>query len=382
MRTLLPTALLLLAGCGSSSPAEDVAPEGIELPTAGILGALPPREGRVTIDVDAQGVLTVDGAPCAWPDLGRRLGELTAPPVRRTKSGRPIIRTRMTAGPLEEDIEEVEEDTEEVSEQEIVAEEPVIKDAEIVDGLAEARAEGSRIEERLAAQRHPPTRSPEAVAPDGSRNTDVLLRIDRHVPWAVVAHVLQTAAHPDRKLWRIFYAVDGEDGRGEGTMAVFLPQVGCGERIDPDIDVVHVRLRSKEGGEPAETAALADALVTRLPTPKSVLHLTLVARRFTPYEHIIGAMDAALRAGAIGLVLEGLPRPVREIAECCAEARRAGAFHWEVPGEALTLRPALPAARPHRVREYVGVTNDSPFMFEELEEEVEGVEAGADGSEK
>jgi len=370
-----------LGGCGErpAAPAAPTAGAGaaahgaIQLPVGGLLGALPPKDGRVTIEVDAAGGLRVDGRRCAWSDLALRLRESTNKPLaRKTKSGH-VIFTASMSDVVEEDLEEVEEETGETDDgQEIVAEEPVIEDGEIGDGeIGSSEAGGA-----LLAASGPGARAAPVFGQDGSRNADVLLRIDRRVPWSVAGQVLITCARSKLKLWRMFYAVSGADGRGEGALAVFLPKDrGC-PRVEDASPITRVTMTRPEGPGETRPGRLATALRRRLATPTTRLEVHLVARPTTPYEQVLIAMDAAVRAAARGIELEGFAVPEEAPAERCAQPREQATHHWALSGRALMQKPPKSARGPERKAEYVGVVNDLPHGEPEI---VEGAEREASG---
>jgi len=358
MRSMFALSILVfvLAACGEGEPASPPAKPlhaHVELPIVGLLGALPPKEGRVTIEVDDRGGLRVDGKTCPWADLVPRLRQATSPALaRKTKSGH----TTLTASMSEVVEEDLEEDLDEG--QGIVAEEPVIKDEEIVE-------KGTQL---VAPARRPGPRGAAVFGDDGSGNTDVLLRIDRRVPWSVVGQVLIACAGPELKLWRIFHAVAGTDGRGEGAVAVFLPKdIGCGrpENAPPS---TRVTLTWQEGPGEARPGRLATALRQRLETPTTRLGVHLVGRPTTPYGQLLLAMDAALRAAAVGIDLQGFVIPEENPAERCAEAPEQGAHHWALSGRALMSKPSRAAEGPGRSEVYVGVVNDLRLEEPEIED--------------
>jgi biopolymer transport protein ExbD len=367
---LLTVLVLLVAGCGDGAPA-DIG-DGLELATVGILGDLPPREGAVVVTVFADGALVVGGKACAWDGLIKRLDELTKPPEPKDPK-RMVLRATMSAEVLEEDLEEVEEDTEEVEEQEIVAEEPVIKDADIVEEGTELPASGAMGVKALSAAAvrrslAPGPRASEAVGADGLRNTDVLLRVDRRVPWAVVVKLLWTLSNPELRLVRVFYGARGSDGAGEGAIACFLPVDSCGAKAFVDAEAVAVRLRAKPGEGEGSAAPLADRILTRMASRADLLSVHIAAPDLTPFEVVMTAVDAALRAGAGNIEFDGR-MPEKTVAELCKAARESGPFHVEVAGRAMTLRPAEVAASPRRHAGYVGTTNEVA-LSPELEEPI------------
>lgn len=337
MRVISVLVLGLLVACGESAPTAqpDTAPAGIELPVSGTLGALPPPAGRITIVVDHTGALSVDEQACPWAELGARLGAYSRPesPVNETE--------------VQEVIEEVE-DVAPLTKEEVDEPQPPSRDSET-----------------------PGPREPGTLGDDGSANADVLLRIDGRVPWSVVMKVLVTCAHPDRKLWRIFYAVRGEDGAGEGALAVFLPKdMGCGPA--DDLVVESIRMRARPGsGPPRSTTALARAIRVRMPTPTSVLAVTLRPDPRMPFREVVRVLDAGMRAGALGLTLDGPPVSDLDPLAACRAAAQVPELRWTFSSEALMNRPAIPAAGPSRAPGYCGVTNSLSMLEEEIEEDPE-----------
>ena len=329
-------AAILLTACGSGDTPPDVAPEGVDLPRAGLLGPLPPREGRVDVVIDGTGQLRVAGETVTLATLR---------PALRAASG----------GDLEARDEEIEET-------EVVDEELVEIPEEDVSPTPDEPGPGPRHED--------------ALEPDGSRGADVLLRIDRAVPWAVVVQVLMAAAHPEVKLYRIWWGAQDDDGRHEGALACFLPKDRCcggQEKLEP----IQARVRFAAGEAPSDGRALHGALrAMRIRAPGSPLLVEAGFDARTPWHVVVGALDTALRSGAVQFVTAGLPRldetktPARWIAEARAlpGVRLTVTNEWREPVEAEPH--ALPPARWQDTA--IGLSNAFDYGMPEIElEELE-----------
>ncbi len=374
---LLTILVFLAAGCGDAGPG---APDedGLQLATVGLLGDLPPAEKTAVVTLYADGALVVNGKPCSWESLSERLDELTKPPEPKAPK-RKVLKATMVAEVLEEDLEEVEEThegTDQVHEQEIVAEEPVIQNAEITEeGVDLAGGAMKDVTEYTVEQivplLTPGPRSPEPKDDDGVSNADVLLRVDRRVPWAVVNKLLWVLVDPRLLITRTFYSVSGRDGGGEGAVAVFLPRDGnlCGRKQFVNADIATAKLTVKTGAGESDAGTLADALLARKAAPDELLSVSIAAPPEAPFEYVLTAVDAALRAGALNVLFDGTRMPETSVAELCAAAAKPGPFHLEVRGRALTLRPDRAPVGPGRRSGYVGTTNFLP-LDEELEEPI------------
>lgn len=368
---LLTVLVLLVAGCGDGAPV-DGTEDGLELPTVGILGDLPPAEGAVVVTVFADGELIVGGKPCTWDGLSKRLVSLAVPPEAKGPERKRIhLKATMTAETIEEDLEEVEEDTEEVPEQEIIAEEPVIRDAEITDD--EITDDEIRDTPRVAGMKalsaaevrallQPGPRPQEAQGDDGLRNADVLLRIDRRVPWVVVVRLLWKVCEPDVRLTRVFYAAT--DGETEGAIAVFLPVDSCGRKSFVNAEAVTVRLRAKAGAGDTDARLLAEHILTRKASAQDLVAVHLAAPALTPFGVVFTAVDAAVRAGAGNIEFDGTGMPEESIEALVAAAAEPAAFGWVVRGEPVTLRPKDAPLAAGRRPGYVGTTNMAPLAPE------------------
>jgi hypothetical protein len=283
----------------------------------------------------------------------------------------------MSARVVEEEFEETEEEVEEAREGGVVAEEPVIRDEEIRD-------EGSREERKadavdpgmteevkaLLADPRPGPRFEESLAPDRTRSADVLLRVDRRAPYALVARVLEACASPEVRIVRVFFAVEGTDGAGEGAVGVFLPvDMGCGSKAW--IDGVAVDLWLEEGSGGPGTRALADQLHGLRERAGQPLAVTLRAPGAAPFGLVAQGIDAALQAGAVNVFFHAGLGGERgwTAARWCERSQGVGDLRWRPSRPPRDLRPSTSPPGPRRERGYAGVVN-RPQIGDELEEEI------------
>ncbi len=396
---------LLATACGDPQPADDPGPSGSEgsvaaatdLPTVARLGALPPSKGLVTLAITAAGVLTVDGQPCAVSALAERLGE-TLPlerPRPRTADEPPrkVIRARMEAELVEEELEDATEDAGPVREREIDAEMPVIQGEDVQEDEVfetEDPAEGGSLPGPGVAKgakqgvvdlppRDPGPRVFAPVEPSAARPVNLLFVIAPSVPWRAVAELMLVCADPQLRLYRIFVAVKEQGSGARGAVAAFLPvdRGLCGGRLVISTDV---RMRLGTPGKRAAVASVGEALAAYREAPEDALFVTLRADPQAPWGEIVALMDEALRAGVYAFLFEGLP-PTDTAATfsfkvLIEEARGAGPFVVTLRGEAVAQpAPWKPVAA--GVREgYFGFGNAVTMGEPEItEEEIEEREA-------
>lgn len=315
-RSLLVAPLLaLLAACGDTTP-PDRASDGVELPVVGVLGPLPPASGRVTIEIDKNGALAVDGRACPWEALEERL----------------------------------------------VAVQPEAREWKGVPGLAdeqEAVQPYWRIDPRSAGARF-------RNAPS---NMDLLLRVDRRVPWLLVVRVLVTCAHPELRMVRTFFAVRGADGRGEGSLGLFLPRATCGASEEKMQLPVHIRWRQ---GAARATDELAAQIALRRDDFADI-GVDLDGDPLLPVQHVLTTVEAALLAGALSFVLDDpdVRGAERTPQEWCRAAQAVTAWRYEIREPAAEKPVAEPHVEKGRFDHYVGFDNDTAGMLEFAEEEEE-----------
>ena len=291
----------------------------LELPTVKALGALPPEEGRVTVRVEADGSLAVNGTACSWEELPRRLIAHTSQPLPRSRTSSP-------------------------------------RGSETSRSPGAVLPEALSLEAQLAAERAPAPRDREVEGLDGTRNADVLLRIDRRVPWAVVSHVIGVGAQRGCGLWRMFHAAQGQDGKGEGAIALFVSKANPEDAIELSNFVV-VGLMSKEGTGPVPVRPVADEVRRRMRNKHTVVVASVLCAPLTPYEDAMRMIDAALRAGATGIVLFDPSVPPGTPPDWCAAAKDAGPFHLSVRGKATAGGVKSPALGVSRAEDYYGAVN-------------------------
>lgn len=340
----LVSGLLLVASACALGACPDGRPEPlpgpVDLPIVSILGAEPPRAGRVDITITATRRVYV----------GAKLTTL--------KGLRPLL-IEASGG-----------------------KDPAGPSAGELAGTARDVAARDSL-----PPREPGPRQASALASDGARSADVLLRIDRETPSLIVARILTECAHPTVKLTRLFVSVlDGRDRR-PGALAVFLPKDRCCATGPLDGEIVRLSIGPERplaaphpsGPGIAEGAALLHALRRRRATPETPMGVQLKLRWGVPWGRVVSVVEAAVRAGAYSLVFEGLPEglervkpggPIEEFLARYGGELEPGPHVIHIHTAARVDQPlgnALPAGRR---ADYVGFAND-PSLEQLLGEEEE-----------
>lgn len=160
-----------------------------------------------------------------------------------------------------------------------------------------------------------------ALAPGECSERDVILRIDRGVRWREVQWVMQACADPDIRLYRLHFAVAGEDGAA--LLPVFLPHdrslAGSRRLIEnPKATIVLKRTKSESqtrivlldrpvGVGDQGFRSLGDQLAAVFrDTPRTV---EVNAWADVPYEEVVRAVDLARTAGAAMVTFVGTAPP-------------------------------------------------------------------------
>jgi hypothetical protein len=299
-------ALLLLGACGGDE-AVSPEPDGVRLARIGLLGDLPRDGGRVLLSLGPDATLRLGGARVSFEDLERRLASLPGGPAPEEGA---IRAPRATE--------------------------------EVVD----------------LPPRDPAPREFGDTGPGGVRNADVLLRVDRDAPWALVERLLLACAHPTVKLPRLFFAFEGEDGKGEGAVAVFLP-MDAGIGATPTFDGEAVALRIAPADEPGAFDECVECLRKRRPEPATLLEVTLRSDPLAPFAEVARALDAALRANVYGFTFGRATHDLSASTpeEILASAREPRGWRIEVGGEDAMAYPAGRALVPGRSIGLYGFSN-------------------------
>ena len=184
---------LLVCGCGTGDD-ERAAGDGLQLPRAVVMGARPLGQ-YVEIEIRRDGTTLVDG---------------------RMTDDDTIHKDLRHAARLDRPRQEVREESEVVHEEPVLEDEPFVEPEDVEPALDEAvdAAPGPAPRFRGRGFGH---------EPDGSAMADVLLRVDRRTTWNDVVRVLTACANPSVKLYRIFFALEDDEGE-EGALALFLPK--------------------------------------------------------------------------------------------------------------------------------------------------------------
>ncbi len=344
-------------GCGDGdTEANALIDPSIELPVAARFGATPPRAGRLTLAVDSLGRIHLEDGTCPLENLASALRERLGPMPGWSDS---------TSG---------------------VTEEEVIQEEGTDEGVTEKKTAASSDPKRTLADL--PPRDPVPAAEDKAfrpfvRRDDVLLQIDRRVPYALVDRVLRAFVDMKVRLVRLFVAVQGQDGQ-RGTIAVFLPSDRgvCGGRLVAGIDL---DVRVEPASTPDPPGALARALAERRAEAADALFMVMRATPGTHWSAIVATMDEALGANVYAYMFDGISYKLRDVPmqRWIGEAAR-GTHHAVAlrrgPMDISSLRDVLPtdqvpAFEPvpvGRRRGLFGFSNGVAMAGEELiEEELE-----------
>ncbi|MDF1702324.1 MAG: hypothetical protein P1V36_14325 [Planctomycetota bacterium] len=351
------SSLLLLASACALGACPDGRPEAlpgpVDLPVVSILGAEPPRAGRVDITITATRRVYVGAKPTTLKGLRPLLIEASG---GKDPAG-------PSAGELAGTVRGM-----------------AARDGALRDGAARD----------ALPPREPGPRQATALASDGARAADVLLRIDRETPSLVVARILMECVHPSVQLTRMFVSVlDGRDRR-PGAIAVFLPKDRCCATGPLDGELVRLSIgpeRPRAAPHPsgpgiADGMQLIHALRRRRATPETPIGVSIKLRAGVPWGRVVSVVEAAVRAGAYSLVFEGAHEglehvqpggPIEEFFARYGGELEPGPHVVSIHTPALVDQPlgdALPAGRRAG---YVGFAND-PSLEQLIGEEEEVVE--------
>ncbi|MCU0725304.1 MAG: hypothetical protein MUE73_05885 [Planctomycetes bacterium] len=134
----------------------------------------------------------------------------------------------------------------------------------------------------------------------------LVLRCDRRVPWRNVQWVMQAAADPSVRIWRIVFAVRPEEGEGEASFAVFLQRDRRhGSRMIPDRGPNVIDLQTGEGA-PARPRNLA-ATHALLTEEHRAMPMEVNAWPEVPAGRVLRMLDVLARVGHSWVLVWGTP---------------------------------------------------------------------------
>lgn len=190
-----------------------------------------------------------------------------------------------------------------------------IRVAPAEEGQVELRLDGERVAD-LDTLRNKLYVAAGAVEPPAVSERDAILEADRKVRWREMQWVMQTCAHPDVRLWRLYFAVDGPDG--PGVLPAFLPRDrGLGGAQERPTTLTLKRTAK----ETSTRVVLADrpigvdeigfaALGRRLAEEAKIrpgMPILINAWADVPYEDVVRAVDRCRRAGLPEIRFTGAP---------------------------------------------------------------------------
>jgi biopolymer transport protein ExbD len=192
------------------------------------------------------------------------------------------------------------------------------------------RVEFADLRVRLAALHGDPS----SREPDGSSRLDLLVAADRLVPWRAVTWLLQAAASPRARIYRVHFAVLPDEGTEVGSLANFLPW----DRQDPAAPartrLVTVAMTAQGGYSPA---SLYRAMREKRVPPLA----ELAADPGASHGDVIGVLDALLGRGFLMCASGPRPRPGRERHFARSRSRRelrcGGRRFWWTDGRSTRV---------------------------------------------
>jgi biopolymer transport protein ExbD len=250
------------------------------------------------------------------------------------------------------------------------------------DGRIEVAGEALDLDSLLTALQK---RADERRDDEGMRlsELDVVLRLDRRLPWCAAQWLMQHCAHPEVFAWKIHFAVLPEKGEEVGVLPAFLPRdrgiprspSGFQERVQVDTSI-HLQRE----GVATDPAAL-HGRVAELTRIDASLRANVTADRLVPLGYVLRVVDVLWRSGVKGVTFTGTPPPrgPDAIEKLVDEAREAGG----VPAIRLFDRPVRgepdgPLPPGVRVRPPTGDTLSAARTVEEIpviEEDLRPIEA-------
>ena len=179
-----------------------------------------------------------------------------------------------------------------------------------------------------------------------ARGSDVLLAVDRSVPWAATSAVLRGATSALRTD-RVHFLVAPEGGGEPGSMATFLP--GSHEHCcAPEADTGPVLVEATLAQDGATDLAALHAALRALPPASRQVRVGLAVPPLAATGDALRAADVVFRSGFRFVGFQTDPSdpaaqgPLRELAARARHAPRA--VRWTLGGAPLEVPPAgLPA---------------------------------------
>jgi biopolymer transport protein ExbD len=152
----------------------------------------------------------------------------------------------------------------------------------------------------------------------------LLITVDRRVRWRDVQWMMQAGAHPDIRMYRMYFTVKGEDG-GEAALPVFLPMDRGASRQAEETKIT-VELKRRED-ETATRVKVLDLEIGRarvgfVSMGQRVASIVKAAERplpveingwaWVPFEDVVRAVTLCRKAGVGDITFIGAPPPKKD----------------------------------------------------------------------
>ncbi len=163
-----------------------------------------------------------------------------------------------------------------------------------------------RMEDLRTLLRERADASREESVPMGS-SANVVLRVDRDLPWQGSQWLMQVCADPKVRIYRIRFAALSEDAAAEGAVPTFLPtdsgKYAAGPGPGPAMLVVRLSYDSEAPVTPEDL--LAHLKAKRPDLLAQSLSVTIDADRSVPTGEVLRLLDAVRRWGAKSVLFRG-----------------------------------------------------------------------------
>ncbi len=166
------------------------------------------------------------------------------------------------------------------------------------------------------------TRDPALREPDGSSRVDALLDIDKTIPWTVTQWIMQTCAHPESKIYKIWFGAQTQDGASGAIASMLGKDRGLAptpafprEFIKHKLKVFKIARFKQPSGLRALYWALKkrhDASARRQrPEAKFEIVAPPPKGGAVPHGYVVQMVDVCLAVGARDIIFEGSAAPLR-----------------------------------------------------------------------
>jgi biopolymer transport protein ExbD len=156
---------------------------------------------------------------------------------------------------------------------------------------------------------------------------EVVLRVDRDLPWQGAQWLMQACGAPDVRIHRIHFGGVSRDGAREGTVDAHLPIHTGAAPATPEMNI-SIRAEYLAYGNPVTTADLTAHLDGRFPDRESRdFKVEIDAKPSVPTGDVVALVEAVRKWGANSVVFRGtslMKEPTLEAAVARTPPRTGG----------------------------------------------------------